>query len=258
MPKLTDTQLVVLAAAARQPDRLAALPKLPAAAQAAVGRSLLKARLLTTVPLPAARTAFAWKLDRDTTTGLRITDAGLAAIGVEPEAPIALAEQAPQAEPAEPVQADVAMPVAAPRASMRELATAVLAAWDTDRDALAGAVDALRAALAKPARTSGAPRTARNGSKQEAVLSMLRREEGATIAQIIDATAWQPHTVRGFLAGLKRKGIHVSVLERVRQVRPNREGAKGSYSVYRANVVQGDAGTHTPAASRSQTSKSPV
>jgi hypothetical protein len=39
--------------------------------------------------------------------------------------------------------------------------------------------------------------------------------------------------VRGFLAGLKRKGITVEVLERVRQVGPNKEGAKGSYSVYR-------------------------
>jgi hypothetical protein len=85
MPKLTDTQLVVLSAAAQQPDRLAAPPKLPAAAQAAVGRSLLKAGLLAPVPLPAARTAFAWRLDRETSTGLAITDQGLAAIRVEPE-----------------------------------------------------------------------------------------------------------------------------------------------------------------------------
>jgi hypothetical protein len=39
--------------------------------------------------------------------------------------------------------------------------------------------------------------------------------------------------VRGFLAGLKRKGITVEVLERIRQVGPNKEGAKGSYSIYR-------------------------
>jgi hypothetical protein len=39
--------------------------------------------------------------------------------------------------------------------------------------------------------------------------------------------------VRGFLAGLKRKGITVEVLERIRQVGPNKDGAQGSYSIYR-------------------------
>lgn len=40
--------------------------------------------------------------------------------------------------------------------------------------------------------------------------------------------------MRGFFAGLKkRQGIAVEVLERVRQVGPNREGAKGSFTIYR-------------------------
>ena len=65
------------------------------------------------------------------------------------------------------------------------------------------------------------------------MLAHLRRDEGATIAQIIGATSWRSHTVRGFLAGLKRKGITVEVLERIRQVGPNKDGAKGSYSIYR-------------------------
>ena len=39
--------------------------------------------------------------------------------------------------------------------------------------------------------------------------------------------------MRGFLAGLKKKGIQIEVLERVRQVGPNKSGAKGSHSVYR-------------------------
>jgi hypothetical protein len=42
-----------------------------------------------------------------------------------------------------------------------------------------------------------------------------------------------PHTVRGFLAGLAKKGIVVEVLERVRQVGHEKAGAKGSYTVYR-------------------------
>ncbi|MCA3337909.1 MAG: DUF3489 domain-containing protein, partial [Roseomonas sp.] len=72
------------------------------------------------------------------------------------------------------------------------------------------------------------------GTKQEVVLAMLRRPEGATVAQIAEATGWAQHTVRGFFAGLKkRQGITVEIAERIRQVGPNKQGAKGSYTVYR-------------------------
>ena len=38
------------------------------------------------------------------------------------------------------------------------------------------------------------------------MIALLRRKEGATIAQIVEATEWRSHTVRGFFAGaLKRK-----------------------------------------------------
>uniref|UniRef100_UPI0034A118AC DUF3489 domain-containing protein n=1 Tax=Falsiroseomonas sp. TaxID=2870721 RepID=UPI0034A118AC len=79
----------------------------------------------------------------------------------------------------------------------------------------------------------GAPRKPREGTKQEQVLAMLRRPEGATVTQIAEATGWAQHTVRGFFAGLKKRlGIEVQVLERVRQVGPNKEGARGSFTVY--------------------------
>ena len=120
-------------------------------------------------------------------------------------------------------------------------ARAVLDAWndETNREidmigALEGPMAALSMALAgRPGRPAGAPRPPREGTKQQAVLALLRRDDGATIAQIMEATAWQSHTVRGFLAGLKKKGTQVDVLDRVRQVGPNKEGAKGSYSIYR-------------------------
>ncbi len=80
---------------------------------------------------------------------------------------------------------------------------------------------------------SGAPRAPRPDTKQATVLALLRRPEGASGPQMVEATGWAPHTVRGFLAGLAKKGITVTVLERVRQVGPGKEGAKGSYTVYR-------------------------
>ncbi|SDE44797.1 DUF3489 domain-containing protein [Belnapia rosea] len=108
--------------------------------------------------------------------------------------------------------------------------------WAGERAGLADAVVALRVILVKPAplpRTAGS-RKSREGTKQQQVLAMLRRPEGATVAQIAEVTGWQAHTVRGFFAGLKRRqGIAVEAAERVRQVGPGKESAKGSYTVYR-------------------------
>ena len=165
----------------------------------------------------------------------------------ENEAPAAEIDETTQAEAsaiADEIDAGkVKQPGSLPRVprGLAAAARAVLDAWndETNREidiigALEGPMAALNIALArKPERPAGAPRPQREGTKQQAVLGLLRRDEGATIAQIMEATAWQSHTVRGFLAGLKKKGTQVDVLDRVRQVGPNKEGAKGSYSIYR-------------------------
>jgi hypothetical protein len=51
----------------------------------------------------------------------------------------------------------------------------------------------------------------REGSKKATVIDMLRRAEGATLAEIMTATGWQPHSVRGFISGSlgKKMGIPV-------------------------------------------------
>jgi hypothetical protein len=41
---------------------------------------------------------------------------------------------------------------------------------------------------------------------------MLRREKGATIAQIVDATGWRPHTIRGALAGALKKRLGLTIV----------------------------------------------
>ncbi|MCA3360077.1 MAG: DUF3489 domain-containing protein [Roseomonas sp.] len=125
--------------------------------------------------------------------------------------------------------------------NLREAAERLLAAWEAtppknaNEDPVAQAMAMLRSALIRRGtRATGAPRKPREGTKQEVVLAMLRRPEGATVAQIAEATGWAQHTVRGFFARLKkRQGITVEIAERIRQVGPNKKGAKGSYTVYR-------------------------
>jgi hypothetical protein len=255
--KLSDTQSLVLSTASRHEQGLAAAPKgLPAAARNAVFRSMLKNGLLAECAAPREYVGLAWREDADgTRIALRITDTGLRAIGTEPDgcaealpddAPAVKAAPAAPEAPAgiaraeDPARLDRAQTATAPtpRVTLRQAAQAVLDAWDNDADrgALAGPMERLRAMLAKrspAARDAGAPREPREGTKREKVMAMLRRPEGATVAQIAEATGWAAHTVRGFFAGLKKRGVEVAVLERVRQVGPNREAAKGSYSVYR-------------------------
>ena len=55
------------------------------------------------------------------------------------------------------------------------------------------------------------PRT-RDTSKQARVIEMLKRPEGATIAQICEATSWQPHTVRGTFAGALKKKLGLTIV----------------------------------------------
>ena len=228
MTKLSDSQRVILSAAAQHEMGLTRAPKtLPAAARNAVFRSLIKNNLLTEINAPREHVGLGWRQDEDGTWIVaRITDKGLRAIGIDPNEGDAAAGEpdcsgiegsvpdtaptvAPHAEPATQdataAEAAQAAPLAeeialldqalaartgTPRASLRDAAAAVLAAWDDEANregdmigALDAPMEALRTLLAgKPARIArepGAPRKPREGTKQEQVLAMLRRPGAA-------------------------------------------------------------------------------
>ena len=173
--KLTDTQLLMLSAAAQRQDRcIAAPPSLKGAAAHKIATKLVTAGLVEEIK--AKRGAHVWR--RDDTTGeayaLRLTATGLNAIAVEEaEAVEAAAEFSPT--PAGEVSRKT-----------------------KDHDVGAGSV--------APPRAVAVPR---EGSKLAAVVGLLRREGGATIDQLAAAMGWLPHTTRAALTGLRKRGFGI-------------------------------------------------
>jgi hypothetical protein len=59
----------------------------------------------------------------------------------------------------------------------------------------------------RTAETSNPPTAPTKASKIDLIRAQLRRDQGATLAELIEATGWLPHTTRAALTGLKKKGV---------------------------------------------------
>ena len=215
MTKLSDTQAVILSAASQRDDgAVLPLPETLKIKGGAVDKVLgsLKTKGLID-HLGAAR--------GDNPPPLRITPAGLDAIGVETEDD-ASEGATPGDTGATPADSGVqAVEAPAPATGADGAAT------PTKRKAKAKAAKRGKAAPAeKP--------TPRAGTKQARMIEMLKRPEGATVEQIAAATGWQHHTVRGAISGALKKKLGLTVeATRTREIGPNNTGAKGSATTYR-------------------------
>jgi Protein of unknown function (DUF3489) len=175
---LTDTQLVLLSAAAQHEEHLITPPATPKGRAAQNALTSLIRRGLVDECLVSAQQPHWCTDDAGQLIGLQITAAGLSALGLDPT------EQT----------GDDATP--------------------DDQ-------------LAIPPQHQAAPRA---GTKQDLLLQLLRREQGATINDMMAATGWLPHTTRAALTGLRRRGYHLTRTGR---------GAGSTYRVDTAAEVVG-------------------
>jgi len=212
MTKLSDTQAVILSAAAQRDDG-AGLPlpetlKIKGGAVAKVLGSLKAKGLIDHLGAPRG----------DDPPPLRITRAGLQAIGVEEDDVSA----GPNAADTGATSADAgAQAVEAPAPATGAAATAL--------------PPKRKAKAAKPGKAAPAEKpTPRAGTKQALMTELLKRSEGATVEQIAAATGWQHHTIRGAISGALKKKLGLTVeTTRTREVGPNKTDAQGPPTVYR-------------------------
>lgn len=88
-----------------------------------------------------------------------------------------------------------------------------LVATDAALKALGIETDAAPKAGKKPKNRPAdkSARKMREGSKQAQLIAMLGRAKGASIDEIVEALGWQPHTVRGAIAGALKKKLGLNV-----------------------------------------------
>src|ERR1700722_9917832 len=175
--KLTDTQLVLLGAAAQRKDLcLVAPPTLKGGAAQKVASKLISAGFVKEVKAKASDSI--WRRDQESgaSYALKLTAAGAKAIAVEDagEESDALAK------------CDQA---------------AILSRLD--------AKDARPAEAMEPGPIR--PSAPRGGSKLARVIALLERDHGATIGELIAATGWLAHTTRAALTGLRKRGYAVAI-----------------------------------------------
>jgi Protein of unknown function (DUF3489) len=181
--KLTDTQLVLLGAAAQRKDLcLVAPPTLKGATAQKVASKLISAGLVKEVKAKASDPI--WRRDEESgvSYALKRTAAGAKAIAVD--------------DAAEPEDAGEESNTLANR----------------DQAAIQSKLDAKDARPAEGMESGPiCPSAPRGGSKLAQVIELLQCDHGATIEELIAATGWLAHTIRAALTGLRKRGYAVVI-----------------------------------------------
>ena len=204
--KLSDTQLLILSSASQRTDHAALLPAtLKGSAAKNVVDRLLNEKLVQ--ELCAKDDMPVWRRGDDNRPySLRITKAGLRAIEVED-----VAEASDNNAAADPDE------VAATDMSTE--------AKSSERPGRAKRSSAKKTAAVSAKAVKASSDRAKPDSKQDRIMALLQRPEGATLDALVKETEWQKHSVRGFLAGTVRKKLKLPLLsEKIDGVRNYRIG----------------------------------
>ncbi len=176
--KFNGTQLVLLSAASRRDDHCLVQPAGPRRRQAR--RAVAKLLEVGLVKEIRAKTgAPIWRRDEETgqTYALKLTAAGAKAIATEETRP---SEGEAERRSDHSIVAVDFMP---------ELGSDPAAAIDKPNSGVAPS-----------------PTSPRGGTKIALVIELLLRSDGATLAELVAATGWLPHTTRAALTGLRKRG----------------------------------------------------
>jgi hypothetical protein len=221
--QLTDLQRVLLSAAStRENGALLPAPAGIAANKGTLGivlKSLIGRGLIW--EQSGAPSQSAWRMDEEQ---------GLRAIGIEPE-PEELQREGD--DPAASIEADQSPRTSPSRGSTSpgphaNPASGERASPDSPKtgagleDITAGglsAADELSASASRGSRSATAQGSARGETKLARLIAGLRRPEGATIAELADATGWQAHSVRGAISGNLKKKLNLTVVSEVVETR---------------------------------------
>jgi len=182
--KLSDTQLVMLSAAAQRDDHCLTLPeKLKGAVAHKVVTKLIAAGLVEEVMAKAGMPVWRRQEQDGQSYVLTLTGAGARAIGVNPD------------EDAGPIGDEKRSPI------------------EVDQPpTLAESNGTAAGSLVSPsAEAFATPLTPRVGTKLAQAIEMLRAIEGATVGELSQAMGWLPHTTRAVLTGLRKRGYALTL-----------------------------------------------
>ena len=228
--KLSDTQLLMLSAAAQRADRSLPLPeKLKGVAAQKVAMKLIAAGLVKEVKARAGMPVW-WRDEQGGQSyALKLTPAGATAIAVD-------SDDAAHANDEE---------------RSRE---------EQDQSPFAQSPCTAAAASAAPSsRALETPRAPRIGTKLAKAIELLQTTEGTTIAQLSEAMGWLPHTTRAVLTGLRKRG-YALILDRSdpRRSSAYRIAVDANAAHAEAHLVVVEASSSAPIDDASESSASPV